>query len=102
MILEGLSFSSHFFFDGFNDNFLCPVVFFEFTAERNHDFWFDIVAKFLTCFNSSLDDGFGEHSIDFWIGNAKSDTTEAHHWVGLVKLVDSVFDLLFADVKSSG
>ena len=71
-------------------------------AKRNHDFWFDIVAKFLACFNSSLDDGFGKHSIDFWIGNAKSDTTEAHHWVGLVKLVDSIFDLLFADVKSSG
>ena len=93
---------SHLSFDGFDNNALGPLVFFEFASERDHDFWLNFVAKFLAGLDGSLDDGAGEHGVDLWVSNAETDTTEAHHWVGLVELFDSLLDLLLGDTELFG
>ena len=102
VIDELLALFGKFVFDSGDDGLLGPEVFLGFASERDHDFWLNFVAKFLAGLDGSLDDGAGEHGVDLWVSNAETDTTEAHHWVGLVELFDSLFDLLLGDTELFG
>ena len=84
MIDELSALFGKFVFDSGDDGLLGPEVFFGFTSKWDHDLWLDILTKFVGRFDGGLDDRTGEHRVDFWVSNAETDTTEAHHWVGLV------------------
>ena len=68
-------------------------------TEEYRRFKFQVRSKALATF---FDERTGEHRVDFWVSNAETDTTEAHHWVGLVELFDSLLDLLLGDTELFG
>ena len=65
-----------------------------------HDFRLDIVAEILAGLEGSLDDGGSLHPVDFRIGNAETNSAEAHHRVGLMELINPITNLLFIDAES--
>lgn len=99
VVVELVARFGHFAFDGVDDDGLGEVKLFLLAGKRNHDLRFNVFAKVLAGFEGGLDDGGRLHTVDFRIGDAKTDATEAHHRVGLVELVDAVANLLFGHAE---
>src|SRR5574344_2883286 len=94
MVLKRVAIFLHFVLDSLNHDLLGIAKLFLFASERNHDFRLDIMAEILAGLEGSLDDGGSLHPVDFRIGNAETNSAEAHHRVGLMELIAAIAHLL--------